>query len=177
MEIVYVLVGYGFIGLVVYLIVTRRLNRWHTISEYERGIIYRNGQAFQEVGPGTYKLRKERDFLVFVDVRPEAFDWDQSAVSTLDGHTAVYSLAGKTQIQDVRKAIYCARNCHQAALAKTIATVRRMLNEYEAGDIRNHTEPLCDNIRQRVRDAVVELGMVVTDLRLDQLRIIESVRR
>ncbi len=112
-----------------------------------------------------------------VDIRPAAFDRDQAAVSTLDGRTALYSVAGKTQIQDVRKAIYCARNSHQAALAKTVATVRRMLNGYDSEDIRFHTQTVCDNITQAICDSMGELGMAVSDFRLNQLRILEAVSR
>jgi len=177
LDVLCALVLLGFFALVIYLFVSRKLNRWHILSEHERGIIYRHGKPFQDAGPGTYKLRIGRDFLVVVDTRPVAFDRDQAAVSTLDGRTALYSVAGKTQIQDVRKAIYCARNSHQAALAKTVATVRRMLNDYGSEDIRFHTQTVCDNITQAICDSVGELGMAVSDFRLNQLRILEAVSR
>jgi len=106
-----------------------------------------------------------------------AFDWDEAAVSTLDGCTALYSVAGKTQIQDVRKAIYCARNPHQAALAKVVATVRRMLNDYDSKDIHFHAQTVCDNIAQAICGSVGELGMAVSDFRLNQLRILEAGSR
>src|SRR5690349_14809843 len=110
MDLLYAVIGIGFFALVIYLFVSRKLYRWHTLSEYQRGIIYRYGKPCWDVGPGTYKVRVGRDFLVIVDIRPQAFDLDQTAVSTLDGRTALYNIAGKTQIQDVRKAVYCARN-------------------------------------------------------------------
>ena len=177
MDLLSALIGLGFIALVVYLFVSRKLYRWHTLSEYERGIIYRHGKAFQDAGPGTYKLRKGRDFLAVVDIRPVAFNLDQAAVSTLDGRTALYGVAGKIQIQDVRKAVYCARNSHDAALAKTVATVRRMLNDYGSEDIRCHTQTVCDNITHVVCDSMGEFGIAVSDFRVNQLRILEAVPR
>src|SRR6266849_10401670 len=102
LDVLCALVLLGFFALVIYLFVSRKLNRWHTLSEYERGIIYRHGKPFQDAGPGTYKLRIGRDFLVVVDTRPVAFDRDQAAVSTLDGRTALYSVAGKTRSEERR---------------------------------------------------------------------------
>ncbi len=76
------------------------------------------------------------------------------------------------RVRDVRKAIYCARNYRQAAVAKTISRVRRMLNDYESEDIRRHTETVCDDIAQAVCASVEEIGMDVLDFRLDQLQIV-----
>jgi regulator of protease activity HflC (stomatin/prohibitin superfamily) len=174
MDLVYAIGGCGFLAWLIYLFITRARNRWHILSEYQRGIIYRYGKPFKDVGPGIHKLRIGRDYLVFIDVRPEGFNRDLTAVSTLDGRTAVYSVAGKIQVQDVRKAIYCARNYQQAALAKTISMVRRMLNDYESEDIRRHTQAVCDNITQAVQDSVGKIGMAVFDFRLNQLQIVEG---
>jgi hypothetical protein len=174
-DLVHAVFVFGVMGVILYLYISRRRNRWHTISEYQRGMFYRDGKLLGEVAPGTYKLRIGRDFLIFVDLRPEAFDLDQTAVSTLDGGTAFYSIAGKIEVQDVRKAIYCARNYYQAALVKTISTVRRMLNDYQSSDIKNHTQTVCDTITQAVQAAVAELGMKIFDLRLNHLRIVDPV--
>jgi hypothetical protein len=174
MDLLYAIVGFGFLAWLIYLWVTRTRNRWHTLSEYQRGIIYRYGHPLKDVGPGIHKVRLGRDHLVVVDIRPEGFDRNLTAVSTLDGRTAVYSLAGKIQVQDVRKAIYCARNHQQAALAKTISTVRRMLNDYESEDIRRYTQTVCDNIAEAVQDSVGKIGMAVLDFRLNQLQIMEA---
>jgi hypothetical protein len=175
LDIVQVVFGLGVIGVILYLYISRRRNRWHSISEDQRGMFYRDGRLLGEVRPGTYKLRIGRDFLVLVDLRPESFDRDQTAVSTLDGGTAVYSVAGKIEVRDARKAMYCGRNYYQTGVAKTISTVRRMLNDYESSDVKDHTQTVCDNIAQAVQEAVAELGMTILDLRLNHLRIVDPV--
>ncbi|MGE5322847.1 MAG: SPFH domain-containing protein [Actinomycetota bacterium] len=163
----------GLIALLVYL---QRLGKPsnHTLLQYQRGIIYRLGLPFKDVGPGRHRLWVGRDYLVYVDMRPQSFTRNLAGVATRDGELAAYSLAGKFQAKNARKAINCARDHKQAAIALIASTVRRMLNDYSSEDIKSHPQEICNNIIKAVQDGADRIGMEIPELRFTQLAILKK---
>jgi hypothetical protein len=84
-----------------------------TLLEYQRAVLYRQGLPIREVGPGRYRVWAGSEKLIIVDTRAIQVSFENQAVALRDGSTAVYGISGTATVQDVRKAIYCARNYNQ----------------------------------------------------------------
>jgi regulator of protease activity HflC (stomatin/prohibitin superfamily) len=146
----------------------------HTLLEYQRGILYHCGQPTKELGSGRHRLWVGRDYLLYLDMRPKSFTRELAMVATRDGQTAVYALSGKFQVRDLKKAIYCARDNNQAAIALIASIVRSKLNDSSSEDIRLHSAEVCNGIVQVVRERAHSIGMEILELRFSQLAIAQQ---
>lgn len=143
-----------------------RLRTHVIVMEYERGVVFRKGLPFKDVGPGRYAIIREREFLVRIDVRPKTVSAEQQAVGMQDGRFAVYSLFASTSISDPRKAMYSARDYNEVPIYAVRRRSRSAIASQTAASLSIGVSGLTSMIAKEVSQDLQRTGM-----RLDEFKI------
>lgn len=138
---------------------------------YQRGILYVRGLPARDVGPGTHQVRLGTEFVVHIDTRPIAIRADGQAVALQDGATAVYGISASAEVQDIRKAIYSARNYNHLPPYLLRRSVRRVLSASSSDTLIGGTAAIEKAVAADAEPQFVAAGFALASFRLHQLSV------
>lgn len=143
----------------------------HTVMEFQRGILFRKGMPYEDVGPGVHSTLLGRDFVVYGDVRSTSMNFENQTVAMRDGSFAQYSFFASATVRDFRKAVYSARNFTEMPyyiLRRAVrGTISRQGREISAAG----TNALEKNIQQRASKELEEVGFSLDEFSLSHLQL------
>ena len=168
-----VAVGLFWIGIVATALYVDHLGKptVHTLMEHQRGLLFHRGKALRELGGGTYKLKLGVDYLVWVDMRPQPFQFERIAISTSDGCHGFLTLAGSMQVSDPKTAIFRSRHHNQAATAAVFTSIRKFASGTDRARLSGDREKLSSELFRQARKATAEFGVELTGLRISELNL------
>jgi hypothetical protein len=145
-----------------------------TLLEYQRAVLYRQGLPIREVGPGRYRVWAGSEKLIIVDTRAIQVSFENQAVALRDGSTAVYGISGTATVQDVRKAIYCARNYNQVPSFVLLCCTRLTLNGFTVNELRGSKDGVAQEIINCAKPRLGAAGFELLAFRLSQISVTAS---
>ena len=106
------------------------LNVWgkpHVVRQYQRGVLFRRGKLQDELGPGRYRLRRDSDELVVVDVRRRLSVVAGQEVLTSDRVPLKVSLIADYTVTSPTKAVVTVEQYQEALYARMQLALREAM--------------------------------------------------
>jgi hypothetical protein len=140
-----------------------------TLLPYQRGVLYRMGLPLRDVGPGKHRVWTGTELLVHGDVRPISVNYENLVVALQDSSAALYGFSASVQVQDMRKAIYCARDYSDVPAFILLRCARRHLNDCSAASIKLEREAIVKRITDDAQKRLAAAGFSLISFRMTQL--------
>lgn len=162
-----------FIGLIVLSIYFDRRGKPTnvTLLPYQRGVLFRKGLPLRDVGPGNHRVWTGTELLVHGDTRPISINYENQVVALQDGFAALYGFSASAQVQDIRKAIYSARDYTNVPASVLLRCAKRHLNAASSAAIKSGKDAIVAGIERDARTRLNAAGFSLVSFRLTQLAI------
>jgi hypothetical protein len=141
------------------------------LLEYQRAVLYRRGLPIKDVGSGRHRVWIGSEKMIIVDIRPIQVSLENQQVSLEDASTAIFGISATAQVQDIRKAIYCARNYNQVPAFVFLSCSSLVLNKHTANQLRGSKDSVVEEITNLAKPRLAEAGFELTSFRLGQLSV------
>jgi regulator of protease activity HflC (stomatin/prohibitin superfamily) len=142
-----------------------------TLLPYQRGVLFRMGLPLRDVGPGNHRVWTGTELLVHGDTRPISVNFENQVVALQDGFAALYGFSASAQVQDMRKAIYSARDYTNVPAFVLLRCARRHLNLSSAASIKAGKDAIVTRIGEEAKTRLGAAGFSLVSFRLTQLAI------
>jgi len=161
------------IGVIAFLLFFQKHGRLTTVSllPYQRGILYRRGYPVRDVGPGKHRVWAGSELLVHGDMRPITVNYDKLIVGLQDGLAAQYGFSANVEVQNLRKAVYSARNFTNIPHATLLRCARRCLGVYSGKSIQFEKEAAISRITVEAGTRLNKAGFELVSFRLTELAV------
>lgn len=136
---------------------------------YQRGVLYRMGLPLRDVGPGKHRVWSGTELLVHGDTRPISVNYENLVVALQDSTAALYGFSASVQVQDMRKAIYSARDYTHVPAVTLLRCARRHLNNNSAASIKLEREAIVNRITEDAQKRLAAAGFALLSFRITQL--------
>lgn len=140
-----------------------------SLLPYHRGVLFRMGLPVRDVGPGKHRVWSGTELLVHGDVRPISVNYENLVVALQDSSAALYGFSASAQVQDIRKAIYCARDYTHVPTFILLRCARRHLNGCSGAAIKLEREAIISRIGEDAQKRLAALGFSLISFRMTQL--------
>lgn len=141
----------------------------YSLLPYQRGMLYRGGRPVREVGPGSHRVFRRLEKIVFLDTRPIQVKVEHRAVALLDGTTAIYGFVASAEVRDVKKALYVSASYTQMPAFVTLLVTRGYLGRCDASQIKNGQAALTEEIFATVQARLAASGFELLSFRFSEL--------
>ena len=138
-----------------------------TLLPYQKGILYRKGFPVGDVGPGKHRVWAGTELIVHGDTRPITVNYEKLIVGLRDGLAALYGFSANVQVQDMRKAIYSARNYPEAPPTVLLRCARRYLSAASGRTL--NAESVANQISEDARKRLETAGFNLISFRITHL--------
>ena len=155
-----------------FLIFTARYNQRKKrlqITDYKRGIRFRNGEFVAVLGPGSYTYDSRKEQITVVDMRPEPILFEHLAIRDVAGSEGVISFSADLMVADpqlssasLREEIKDAYRIAHEALMTSVS--RQVLS----GSDRNN-EGILAKLTADINFALAKVGMKIAGAEITEL--------
>ncbi|MFX1409974.1 MAG: slipin family protein [Promethearchaeota archaeon] len=174
MMLVYILIP---IGIILFFLVIWFLSGLKVVNEYERRIVFRFGRYKRTVGPGIVYVMPIFESSLKVDMRIKTQDIARQDIITKDNipitvDTSVFYKVinpqyAKTKIENFLRAVH---NYTQGAL-------RDVIGGMELDEVLTQREKISQEIRKVVDEETREWGIEISQIKIQQIELPESMKR
>jgi hypothetical protein len=140
-----------------------------TLLPHQRGVLFKLGKPVRDVGPGKHRVWAGSELLVHADVRPISVNFENQVVALTDGSSAVYGFSANVQIDDIRKAIYGARNYAQIPAFVLLRSCRSQLHRSSGDSLKMDKQTVAEQISQEAQRKLASAGLHLNSFRLTRL--------
>jgi hypothetical protein len=140
-----------------------------TLLPYQRGILFRKGVPVRDVGPGVHRVWTGTELLVHGDTRPISVNYEKLVVDLQDGFAALYSFSASVEVQNMRKAVYSARNYTNVPAFVLLGCTRRHLNACFGTSLNLERDTVVSRIMEDAKAKLSTAGFNLMSFRLTQL--------
>jgi|GEM_PF-1954151 len=165
---VVVVLAAGWVAMLLFLYRYGRLTTV-TLLPYQRGVLFRRGNAVRDCGPGKHRVRSGTELLVHLDVRPISIHHENLIVNLQDGYVAGYGISGSAQVHDVRRALYSARNYVHVPAVTLLRCTRSELSACSSEALRTQQNAIIARVAGQAKARLDAAGFELTSFRLTQL--------
>jgi hypothetical protein len=162
------MVWIGIIAMVIYFEI-RGKPTTVTLLPYQRGILFKRGFPVRDVGPGKHRVWTGTELLVHGDMRPITVNYENRVVSLKDGLVALHGFSASVQVQDVRKAIYSARDYTSIPPSVLLRCTRRHLNACSGKSLNLERDTVVNRIAEDAKARLNTVGFKLISFRITQL--------
>ena len=138
---------------------------------YQRGVLFRHGKPLRDVGSGKHRVWSGSELLVHGDIRPISVTFENQVVALQDGFAALYGFSASAQVNDIRKAMYSARDYSQIPAFVLLRCVRRYLNQSNSNSLKAERDAIVKRIEDESKSQLKNFGFELINFRLGQLAI------
>ena len=135
-----------------------------TLLPYQRGVLFRTGLPLRDVGPGKHRVWTGTELLVHGDTRPVSVNYENLVVALQDSTAALYGFSANAHVQDMRKAIYSARDYTSVPAFVLLRCARRHLNGCSAAALKLEREAIINRITDDATKRLAATGFALTSL-------------
>lgn len=140
-----------------------------TLLPHQRGVLFKLGRPVRDVGPGKHRVWVGSEIVVHGDVRPISVNFENQAVALADGLSAVYGFSANVEVEDIRKAIYSARNYTHIPGFVLLRTCRSQLHRNSGETLKLDRQTVSDQIVQEAQGKLAAAGLRLNSFRLTNL--------
>jgi regulator of protease activity HflC (stomatin/prohibitin superfamily) len=127
------------------------------VQQFENVLLYKNGAFERAMPPGAHWIRTGNLNLARIDLRPEVYRLEQSAISS--DHFAVNLLfIARTQIIDARASFEMTKNYRDEIVIRLQSVVKAVCSQKSRTDIQTSHEDFDSNVRRAANVALRDIG-------------------
>jgi hypothetical protein len=142
-----------------------------TLLPYQRGVLYKKVYPVHDVGPWKHRVWAGTELLVHGDVRPITVNYERLIVGLKDGLGALYGFSASVQVDDMRKAIYSARDYTNVPAAVFLCCARRHLSSCSGKTLGLEKDAVANGIAEDAKARLGKAGFSLISFRLTQLAV------
>lgn len=159
---------FSFVGYLILRAANRGKKNSVTITEYQRGVRFRNGLFLDVVGPGFYRFNENKVRIERVDMRPQPLLAEVMQCSDATGSAVVISVAAEFKVSDPRLSVTASKG--EEVYARVNRKVREYLSRAVVHDGSSETiKRLNDELKQSVDLDLRLIGICVEYIDITEL--------
>jgi len=139
------------------------------ITDYQRGVRYKNGAFSGELGPGTYDLYTPTEQVIVVDMRPQLFVVDRLLYHDALKAPSVISIGAELIVSNA----YTACTALKDQINESVAMVRDVMREAMSKSISDPSsqarKKIARDLEAAANAALDKVGMQVSNLEVTEL--------
>lgn len=148
-----------------------------TVMEWQRVLMYVDGQLRRVLEPGRHRYRARRTTLLTVDLRPRLLNVPGQELITADGVSVRVTVTARWQVADPVAYTSASAAPDQFLYAAAQEAVRERVSGLSLEAALAERPQLSEGLTESVRTAVRELGIEVFDVRVRDLMLPGELRR
>jgi regulator of protease activity HflC (stomatin/prohibitin superfamily) len=171
-------IGFGFIAIVLIVLVLYFLNSIKILAEYERGVIFRLGHLLPAAkGPGVVFVFVPLDRMVRVSLRQEALEVPPQDIITRDNVTLKVNAVIFLRVIEPCKAVVEVSNYVYQTSQFAQTTLRSVLGEQELDELLAHRDKINLRLQSILDTHTAPWGVKVVNVEVKQVDMPESMLR
>ena len=155
----------------------KNLFRRHTVWEYQKGLLYKNGVFQKELGAGTYWLWTPSDNINTVDIRKNITTLAGQEVVTADNVGVKLSVLISYQIVDAAKVINQSQSWYQELYAFTQLAARDTLSAMKVEEILQGRSALGEKLLELVKPQAAAIGIEMLMVQVKDVVLPADIRK
>jgi regulator of protease activity HflC (stomatin/prohibitin superfamily) len=169
---------FGFVAVLVVIVVIYFLSSIKILAEYERGVIFRLGRLLDAAkGPGVIFVFAPIDRIVRVSLRQEALEVPPQDIITRDNVTLKVNAVIFLRVIEPRKAVVEVSNYVYQTSQFAQTTLRSVLGEQELDELLAHRDKINMRLQSILDTHTSPWGVKVTNVEVKQVDMPESMLR
>jgi regulator of protease activity HflC (stomatin/prohibitin superfamily) len=172
MESLFILIGYGFIALLVLIVISIK-----QINQYERGVKFTLGKYTQTIEPGWRIIIPIINSLSKVDIRVKAVDVPDQEAITLDNISIGINAVIYYKVTQAEKAVIEVENFYYAVSQLAQTTMRNIVGTVDLDTLLKSRDQIADQIQIIVDKATDDWGVKVEAVELKDVRLPVDLQR
>jgi hypothetical protein len=140
------------------------------ITDYLRGVRYKNGVFVDVVGPGSYSFNARNEHIERVDMRPQPFVFESFSCSDALNQPITLSFAGEFEVADPRLAVSTMKKDSDEAFARLKQVIRTTASRLAVQDGSEATEKhLTETFLEEMNADLARSGLRIRNLELTEI--------
>lgn len=171
------MLGFPFIGIVVFLALALLFVMFRVLREYERGVIFTLGRFYKIKGPGLIIIIPVIQQMVKVDLRTIVMDVPTQDVISRDNVSVQVNAVIYFKVVDPERAIVQVENYLEATSQLSQTTLRSVLGQHELDDMLAERERLNADIQTILDKQTAAWGIKVANVEIKHVDLNETMVR
>lgn len=139
----------------------RKLFRWVTVYNYQRGLLYRNGKLVRVLDPGRYLTMPYRDFVANVDLREAVQNVVNQELISADNLAIRLSSSVVYKIADPQLAIEQARSYSEVLYLDIQLVMREIVSGLKIEEVLEKRNELSDKLVAALKPKAALVGLSI----------------
>ena len=167
----------AFVGVIIFILVITLLRGFKTVKEYNRLIIFRFGRYKRTIGPGIVFVIPLIETSVVIDLRIKTLDIAKQDTITRDNIPVTVDTSVFYKIINPEYATTKIENLMRAVFNYTQGAIRDVVGGMALDSILTQREKISQEIRKVVDEDTQEWGIQITQIKIQQIELPESMKR
>ena len=165
------------VGVIIFILVVTLLRGFKTVKEYNRLIIFRFGRYKRTIGPGIVFVIPLIETSVVIDLRIKTLDIAKQDTITRDNIPVTVDTSVFYKIINPEYATTKIENLMRAVFNYTQGAIRDVIGGMALDSILTQREKISQEIRKVVDEDTQEWGIQITQIKIQQIELPESMKR
>jgi len=165
------------VGVVIFVLVITLLRGFKTVKEYNRLIIFRFGRYKRTIGPGIVFVVPLIETSVLIDLRIKTLDIAKQDIITRDNIPVTVDTSVFYKVINAEYATTKIENLMRAVFNYTQGALRDVIGSMALDTILTQREKISQEIRKVVDEDTQEWGIKITQIKIQQISLPDSMKR
>ena len=165
------------VGVIIFILVVTLLRGFKTVKEYKRLIVFRFGRYKRTIGPGIVFVIPWIETNVVIDLRIKTLDIAKQDTITRDNIPVTVDTSVFYKIINPEYATTKIENLMRAVFNYTQGAIRDVIGGMALDSILTQREKISQEIRKVVDEDTQEWGIQITQIKIQQIELPESMKR
>jgi len=165
------------VGIIIFSIVVTLLRGFKTVKEYNRLIIFRFGRYKRTIGPGIVFVLPLIETSVITDLRIKTLDIAKQDIITKDNIPVTVDTSVFYKVINPEFAITKIENLMRAVFNYVQGALRDVIGSMALDEILTQRERVSQEIRKVVDEETREWGIQISQIKIQQIELPESMKR
>ncbi len=166
-----------FVGVVFFILLITLLRGFKTVKEYNRLIIFRFGRYKRTIGPGIVYVLPLIETSVVTDLRIKTLDIAKQDVITKDNIPVTVDTSVFYKVVNPEFAVTKIENLMRAVFNYVQGALRDVIGSMALDTILTQREKISQEIRKVVDEETREWGIQISQIKIQQIELPESMKR
>ena len=169
----------GFILLTIILGVTFwwRSKMEEIVYDYQKGILFHNGRFVRVVNAGIYRLARQQDYLVRIDIRPTLFTVPGQEVLTKDKISIKLTAGGNYAVTDTHVDFSSGVSYVATLYAEAQSAIRDVVQAYELENLLGDRTEINAALHKAVQTKATAIGLDLRDFSIRDIMLPAGLKK
>lgn len=168
---------YGFIGIIVLIVIALLASAIKVLPEYERGVVLTLGRYTTTKGPGLILLIPVVQRMLRVDLRINVMDVPPQDIITYDNVSISVNAVMYFRVVDSDKSMLQVSDYYAATSQLAQTRLRAVLGQHELDDVLSNRDTINDVLQETLDDATDAWGIKISDVEVKDVDIDDTMTR